>query len=47
MDTGIVPGIRTAHAKALRQHGLGLFMSSRGGPLKEEGGGRVGRERQG
>lgn len=44
---GIVPGSRTAHAKALRQHGLGLFISSRWDPLKEEGGGRVGRERQG
>ena len=47
MDMGIVPGSRTAHAKALRQHGLGLFISSRWDPLKEEGGGRVGRERQG
>lgn len=41
-----MPGSGTAHAKALRQHGLGLFMSSRWGPLKEEGGRRGGRERQ-
>ena len=29
-----VPGSGTAHAKALRQHGLGLFMSSRWDPLR-------------